>query len=142
MLPRRASPAGRLDRDHRSIYPFAGPYNGARIAISAKRLAEMVDEATVDTYGEVEQLTGWFCTLENHLVLPFETVVLGDTAIVEKLDQPNDTRIVAVCRRGKARQAIDLLDLPLPSQAPEGTEWIEAYRSWRSRWSSHTSSST
>src|SRR6516162_6871726 len=25
MLPRRASPAGRLDRDHRSICPFAGP---------------------------------------------------------------------------------------------------------------------
>ena len=26
MLPRRASAAGRLDRDHRSIYPFEGPH--------------------------------------------------------------------------------------------------------------------
>ena len=28
MLPRRASPAGRLGRDHRSIYPFEGPKPG------------------------------------------------------------------------------------------------------------------
>ena len=112
----------------------ARPSNGARPTNSAKRLAEMVNEATVDAYGEAEQLTGWFCTLEDHVVLPFETVVLGDTAIVEKFDQPNETRIVAVCRRGRARQAIDLLDLPLPSPAPEGTEWLEAYRCWRSRW--------
>jgi hypothetical protein len=62
------------------------------------------------------------------------TVELGDAVTVELIEQPSETRIIAVCRRGKARQAIDLLDLPLPSPPPTGTEWIEAYRHWRSRW--------
>ena len=108
--------------------------NGAKATISAKRLDEMAAEATVDAYDEAEQLAGWFCMLDEHVELPFETAVLGDTVMVEEIEQPSDTRIVAVCRRGKARQAIDLLDLPLPSPAPAGTEWIEAYRHWRSRW--------
>jgi hypothetical protein len=38
--------------------------------------------------------------------------------------------IVAVCTRGKHRQAIVILDLPLPDPAPDGAEWIEAYRHW------------
>jgi hypothetical protein len=102
-----------------------------KAAIRARRFDEMAAEATVDAYGEAEQLTGWFCMLDEHVELPFETAVLGITVIVETLEQPSETRIVAVCRRGKARQPIDLLDLPLPSPAPAGTEWIEAYRHWR-----------
>jgi len=38
--------------------------------------------------------------------------------------------IVAVCRRGGERQAVRLLDLPLPSPPPAGSEWIAAYRHW------------
>jgi hypothetical protein len=105
-----------------------------RATISAKRLGEMAAEATVDAYGEAEQLTGWFCMLDEHVEFPFETVLLGATVTVEAIEQPSETRIVASCRRGKTRQAIDLLDLPVPSPAPAGTEWIEAYRHWRSRW--------
>jgi len=39
--------------------------------------------------------------------------------------------IVAICSRGEQRQAIALIDLPLPADAPGGIEWIEAYRRWR-----------
>jgi hypothetical protein len=38
--------------------------------------------------------------------------------------------IVAICQRDGARQAIPLLELPLPAPAPSGAEWIEAYRRW------------
>lgn len=38
--------------------------------------------------------------------------------------------VVALCRAGKHRQAIDILDLPLPTPPPEGAEWIDAYRRW------------
>jgi len=44
-----------------------------------------------------------------------------------------DGRIVAVCSRGKARQRVPILDLPLPNPPPEGAEWIEAFRRWASR---------
>jgi NAD(P)-dependent dehydrogenase (short-subunit alcohol dehydrogenase family) len=39
---------------------------------------------------------------------------------------------VAICSRGKHRQAIGILDLPLPAPSPVGAEWISAYRRWAS----------
>ena len=51
--------------------------------ISKARLAAMIEEATVDAYGESEQAIGWFGVCEEHLELPFETKVLG-TAVKPK----------------------------------------------------------
>jgi len=45
--------------------------------IGAARLAEIIEEATVDAYGESGQATGWLTMLEEHLELPFETEVLA-----------------------------------------------------------------
>ena len=59
-----------------------------------------------------------------------QTQVLGVHVTVENIELKNDCRIVAVCARGEIRQAISLADLPLPDPAPEGTEWIDAYRHW------------
>jgi hypothetical protein len=98
--------------------------------IGAARLAEMIEEATVDAYDEGEQATGWFTVLEEHLDLPFETGVLGARVVVEAIDLREDNRIVAVCRRGREKQAIAIADLPLPTPKPAGAEWIEAYRHW------------
>jgi hypothetical protein len=39
-------------------------------------------------------------------------------------------RHILVERDGKAKQRIPILDLPLPTPRPEGTEWIDAYRRW------------
>ncbi len=103
--------------------------------ISAARLAEMIEEATVDAYDESEQATGWFTMFENYLQLPFETDVLRVRVTVAAIDLRADNHIVAVCRRGKEELAIGVVDLPLPSPRPEGAEWIEAYRTWLAgRW--------
>ncbi|MFE9258486.1 hypothetical protein [Streptomyces sp. NPDC006879] len=93
-------------------------------------LEAMIDEATVDAYGEDEQRTGLFTMLEEHLALPFTTTVLGVEVTVCGFDLTPDGRIVALCSRGRVRQPIGILDLPLPSPPPEGSEWIEAYRHW------------
>jgi len=44
--------------------------------MSKVRLAAMIEEATVDAYGDSEQTTGWYTMLEEHLALPFETTML------------------------------------------------------------------
>ena len=90
----------------------------------------MIEEATVDAYGDPEQTTGWYTMLEEHFALPFETTVLGVVVKVVALDLRGDNSIVAICTHGRERQAIALIDLPLPSRKPAGAEWIEAYRSW------------
>lgn len=102
--------------------------------IDPRRLKEMADEATVDAYGESEQISGWSCMLDEHLAVPFETVVFGVAVTVEKLDLREDLQIVAICKRGRVRQAIEIRELPLPTPRPAGAEWIEAYRHWRRGW--------
>ena len=98
--------------------------------LSKDDLERMVEEATVDAYGESEQVTGFYTMLENDLELPFTTTVLGAEVTVERLDLTDDDHIVVVCRRGQKRQRLSILDLPLPQPPPKGWEWIEAYRHW------------
>lgn len=83
----------------------------------------------MDAYTEDEQLTVFYTMLEEHLALPFTTTALGVEVAVKKLDL-TDAGIVATCMRGQSRQAIGVLDLPLPSPRPDGAEWIDAYRRW------------
>lgn len=93
---------------------------------SKRRIQEMVEEAIVDAYGDAEQRTGLFTMLEEHLALPFETDVLGVPVTVERIDLTTSDEIVVICRRGKSRQVIPILYLPLPTPRPPGAEWIEA----------------
>jgi len=101
-----------------------------RAHLSARHLDALIEEAIVDAYGESEQRVGLFTMLEEYIAVPFETVILGVTVRVEKVDLTAADEIVAVCRRGRQRQRIPILDLPLPIPPPSGWEWIEAYRRW------------
>jgi hypothetical protein len=93
-------------------------------------LDALIAEATVDCYNESECVTGFYTMLEEHLTVPFQTVVLGVDVIVTGLDLTEDRHITAVCTRGTATQRVPLLDLPLPTPKPEGGVWIDAYRRW------------
>jgi len=97
---------------------------------SAARLDALIAEALVDAYGDSEERTAFYTVLEDSLALPFTTQVLGVEVLVERLDLTADEQIVTVCRHGRTRQRIPILDLPLPAVLPQGTEWIEAYRRW------------
>jgi hypothetical protein len=101
-----------------------------RPTISEAELDALIEEATVDCYNEEEQITGLFTMIEEHLVLPFETSVLGMTVTVTRVDLTVSDQIVVICRRDGVKQAIPVLDLPMPAPAPDGAEWIEAYRRW------------
>jgi hypothetical protein len=97
--------------------------------LSEAELDELVEQAVVDTYGHDEQLTGIYTMIEDNLAVPFTTTVLGVEAKVEGVDL-TDSGIVAICTRGVHRQAISILDLPLPVPPPTGWQWIAAYRHW------------
>ncbi len=104
--------------------------SSSRPAITAAELDALIEEATVDCYNEAEQITGLFTMIEDHLALPFQSSVLGMTVTVAKVDLTVSDEIVAICRRDDHKQAIPILELPLPAPAPDGAEWIEAYRRW------------
>jgi hypothetical protein len=77
---------------------------------SATVLDGLIDEVIVDAYGDSEQRTGFHAMFDRHLALPFEVEILGVTATVERVDMDDNEQIVAVCRRGRARQSIPILD--------------------------------
>jgi hypothetical protein len=97
--------------------------------LSEAELNAMIREATVDCNDEEEALTGFATLVEENLEVPFETTVLGVTVTVTGVIQRSHG-LVADCARGRHRQEIHVLDLPLPKPPPKGAEWIAAYRRW------------
>ncbi len=97
---------------------------------TSAHLHDLIEEATVDAHDESEQRSGFYTMIEEQLALPFEIEILGVKAAVTSIDFNDAEEIVGICTRGDARQAISILDLPLPTPPPGGAEWIEAYRRW------------
>lgn len=98
-------------------------------------LDAMITEATIDCHDESECASGFYTMLEDNLAVPFQTVVLGVEVTVTEVELSDDERLSAVCTSGGAKQRIPILDLPLPTPPPDGSEWIEAYRHWlRGTW--------
>lgn len=98
--------------------------------LSEAKLKRLMEEATVDAYNESEQRVGFLTMIDENLALPFATQILGVEVSVERVDLSAADAIVAICWRGRTRQAIPILELPLPRPAPRGAEWVEAYRRW------------
>lgn len=97
---------------------------------SAKYLDKLIEAATTDAYNELEQASGFFVMIEKNLSPRFATQLRGQTVTVINVDITDRDQIVAICSRGKATQAIPILDLPMPDSVSDGAEWIDAYRRW------------
>jgi len=104
-------------------------YSAAVGSLSRSELDALAAEAVVDCYNDDEQLTGLYTMIADNLAVPFTTQFLGVEVTVRRIDL-TDGGIVAVCHRDRIKQAIGILDLPLPTPPPEGAQWIEAYRHW------------
>ncbi|MGH3679980.1 MAG: hypothetical protein ACRDT2_06970 [Natronosporangium sp.] len=109
------------------------PAGDWRVGDHAAELDGLIAEATVDAHDRDEQLVGFATMIEEHLGLPFETEVLGVKVTVEDVRQNPAGQLVAVCRKGRLRQPIGLLELPLPDPSPGGARWVAAYRLWAER---------
>ncbi len=109
----------------RSVRTVRGP--------SPAALDRLIDLALTDAHGDGEQAAAFHCLIDEHLALPIATVVLGAAVRGVGVDLTDRDVLVARCRRGKDRQVIDLLELPLPTPPPVGSEWIAAYRRWNGR---------
>jgi len=101
---------------------------------SEAKLDEMIAEAIVDAYGESEQILGFYTMIEDNLALPFKTEMLGVEVTVERIDLSDDDQIVAIRSRGKTKQRVPLLDLPLPRSVPGGRRLDRGVSTLGKRW--------
>jgi len=104
------------------------PKKAARFTV--KYQDKLIEAAITDAYNESEQVSGFFTLIEDNLVVPFTTRVLGQVVTVTRVDIAESNQIVAICMLGNTVQAISVLDLPMPASLPAGVEWIAAYRRW------------
>ena len=68
-----------------------------------ERLEALLEETTVDCYGEYEEFTGVMCTLGEKLRFPLKATVVGEVVEVVGIDERrSDLRrgVVARVRRG------------------------------------------
>jgi hypothetical protein len=59
---------------------------------SGAELDALIEEATVDTYDEIEAVNGFLAAIDEHLAVPFSTTVLGVEVTVVGIDVTNDFR--------------------------------------------------
>lgn len=97
---------------------------------SPSRLDALIEEATVDAYGDAEQATAFLTVLDEHLALPCEASVLGEVVVVEEIDLGHAGELIAMCRRRSTRHKVRLSELELTAPRPKGAEWVAAYRRW------------
>ncbi len=106
-----------------------------RSSLSPSRLERMISETIVDCYNDSEQAMGFFNMIEEKLLLPFTTTVLGIQVTVEKIDLNEAGEIVAVCARGPERQRIPIYRRQTRLSTPliEDTVRLSSFRCRRPR---------
>jgi hypothetical protein len=101
---------------------------------SAARLEELIDEATIDCFGEDEEHTGLLTMIEEHVVCPFRAKVIGENVEVTGFQWPDSGHgLLAICRRTGNTHRVNIDSLEWIEPLPEGYEWIAAYQAWRRR---------
>ncbi len=97
-----------------------------------ERLRELIEEATVDCYGEEEQHSGLLTMVQESVDCPFRAKVIGEEVTVVDLEWPKSGYgLFAVCERDGKKHRVDVNSLEWIKPYPEGFEWIEAYLLWR-----------
>lgn len=100
-----------------------------------ERLEALLEEATVDCYGEDEEFTSMMYTLGEELLFPLKATVVGEMVEVMGIDEGRSNLrrgVVARVRRGGQEYQVGLAELEFVEPDPTSAEWLEAYRYWLS----------
>jgi hypothetical protein len=98
-----------------------------------ERLEALLEEATVDCYGEDEEFTGVMCTLGDQLQFPLKATVVGELVKVVEIDEKRSglrRGVVARVSREGQDYRVGLAELEFVDPDPVSAEWLEAYRYW------------
>lgn len=95
-----------------------------------KTVEECIEVATMDTYGEEEQASGWLACIEEMFGKFKTALVLGEEVILKKFDLSNASAIIAICLKGKISAKIALESLDFPNLSDKQKLWLNAWKEW------------
>ncbi|MCL2424561.1 MAG: hypothetical protein FWD11_11835 [Micrococcales bacterium] len=88
-------------------------------------LKQLIDDITVDTYGDAERASSFHTAFDDHVELPTEAQIIGVTVTVHEFDIGGDgTTLTARCSRGTTEEWLSLVDLEFPADSPAA--WVHA----------------
>lgn len=93
-------------------------------------LDALIEEITVDAYGDDEQLQGFANAFDEDANFPCPGTVVGEEVQVLSVSVENNRReLIATCKRGGHRYNVALFDIDLRAD-PATSRLIAAYRRW------------
>ena len=95
-------------------------------------LDELIEEITVDAYGDDEQLWAFRQACEDNLELPADAHVIGESVSVRLIDYDGNERrgLTAACRRvNGSEHIVSAAELSFPAGSV-AARYIAAYRKW------------
>lgn len=104
-----------------------------RFMLTDTRYHELLDEATVDCYGEEEEFSGVLNMLMDNLNFPLRATLAGAPVTVHGLDEGRSTLrrgIVATIERSGETYHVSLADLIFVHPDDSSAEWLELVRRW------------
>ena len=98
-------------------------------------IREAFDDATVDCYGEYEQVAGLIEMAAQELVFPFKGTVMGESiSVVDTIASEHDGfGMDFVVEHNKKRFAIAASSVELIEPLPEGHVYLAALLDWKSK---------
>ena len=95
-------------------------------------LDNLIDEITVDSHDENEQLMGLEAAFDEDANFPFHGTVIGEQVEVLSVSRgDNRSELIATCQRRGRRYEVALLDIDIDIDADATTSrLIAAYRRW------------
>ena len=108
----------------------------AKKKIVDPEIREIIEEATVDAYGDEEQESGFLVVIEDNLPFPFKALVIGEEVEVIGVDiGPDERGVMAICKRGGKKYRVSVTSLEWKGKPPKEAKFIEAYKAWiRGNW--------
>lgn len=92
----------------------------------------IIEEALVDSYGDIEQIASFCAYLQDTVQLPMTAHFLGRHVQIIELDNDN-SRVLAVVQDGNKHSRLDLRELSVVGDS-EAARAVGAYLTWRGGW--------
>jgi len=97
-----------------------------------RELDSLIDEITIDCYGEDEALMGFENAFDEHARFPCRGTIIGEAVKVISVGPRNGRReLIATCEHHGRRHDIALLDIDVRAD-PTTARLTAAYRRWLS----------
>lgn len=98
--------------------------------LDATTIEECIEMATVDCYGEYEQINGWYNALDDVLQGVKKAKLLGTQVKFIKVDMLGDVTLIAVVEKNKKRAKVTLDSLEFLEIDESQQLWLDAWSEW------------